>query len=84
MARVAGHSPTRLEPPKAREMRDEDFMPPHLPYVLLCHASTARCGRTFTVNRIDQWREALKARRDHEAICPIPPLIPLFMPGDIA
>lgn len=82
MSRVAGRSP--LAPikikPVADELADEDHLPPHLPYVLLCHASGAMCGMVFTVNRASQWRSKHQARQAHENLCLTPPRVELILP----
>lgn len=73
MSRVNGHAP----------VKEEDTRPPRLPWVLLCHRSQGACGRTWTVNRFGQWREAISARRAHEALCTVSPLPILAAPEDI-
>ena len=70
MTRVNGHAPRREKP---IEIRDEDCLPPHLPYVLLCRTSGARCGWKLTVNKGGKWRESIGARDAHEALCPTLP-----------
>lgn len=73
MARINGRAPAK----------EEDTRPPRLPWVLLCHRSEGACGRTWTVNRFDQWRAAVKARQAHEILCAVPPLPILVVPEDM-
>lgn len=70
MARINGHGPQQAAP---IEIKDEDCIPPHLPYVLVCRSSGARCGWVKTVNRGREWRDSIGARDAHEALCPTLP-----------
>ncbi len=60
-----------------------DTAPPRMPWVLLCHASGARCGWTATVQRFDQWRPALERRQIHEKLCTVNPLPIIALPSDL-
>lgn len=70
MARINGHGPKREQP---ISIKDEDCIPRHLPYVLLCRSSAARCGWTRTVNRGNEWKDGIRARDAHETLCPTLP-----------
>lgn len=73
MTRVNGRSPAK----------EEDTRPPRLPWVLLCYRSEGACGTVWTVNRFDQWRDAIKSRHAHEALCAVSPRPILVLPGDM-
>lgn len=48
---------------------EEETLPPRLPWVLLCHTSRGACGNTWTVNRLEEWRETIRLRWEHEQSC---------------
>lgn len=55
---------------------EEETLPPRLPWILLCHSSGAMCGNVFTVNRLPDWGDVVKARREHEQKCFVSPKLP--------
>lgn len=63
-----------------REEREQallETVPPRLPWVLLCHQSGAQCGRTWTVNRWEDWKPSVEALIAHERLCTVPPRLSL-------
>lgn len=58
---------------KEREEALLETLPPRLPWVLLCHKNGHGCGRVWTVNRLPDWRPAVRSVIEHEKACE-PPL----------
>lgn len=67
---------------RIRTAEEVNTRPPHLPYVLLCRVSGARCGHILTVNTFEAWRVAVAYRNAHEKECLIDELPSLVLPGD--
>lgn len=67
---------------RIRTAEEVNTQPPHLPYVLLCRTSGARCGLVITVNTWEAWRVGMAYRNAHEKKCLIDEIPSLILPGE--